>query len=140
MPHKRVAAVCAAVGVLGTGAAIASAPKSHVEISGPTSVKLGHNFSFKVTGFVASPANKVAVFEDGSKCSKKELSELHRFTSAEIDQAFISAGHHFKRTENLHAVNPGSHYLCAYVFLRVNQANDPHTTYAYAAHKWTNHH
>ncbi|MFN8173671.1 MAG: hypothetical protein U0T02_01230 [Solirubrobacteraceae bacterium] len=107
-----------------------------ISITGPTSVKLGTPFRFHLRGFLAKPATKVAVFEDSRACAVRQLDELHRMSSAEMDQFFPPAGHHFSRIESLFARNPGKHYLCAYVF---NRSVPSHRTYARATHIWRNH-
>jgi len=128
----------AALGVAGPG--LASTPKNSISISGPTSVKIVKTFHLKVTGYIVSPANKVAVFTDSLPCKSHQLAELNRSTSREIDQFFPHVPGHFSSTESLYAGAVKTRYLCAYVFKRVAQVNDPHTTYAHTSHKWTQHH
>lgn len=109
---------------------------SRISIAGPTSVKLGSPFRFRITGFLAAPATKVAIFEDSRSCSSKQLDELNRRSSVEPDQFLPSRGHHFTRNLSLFARVLGKHYLCAYVF---NKGVPSHRTYARAQHVWSNH-
>ncbi len=133
------------VALVALGVGLLSAPalarkhhkaRSSISITGPTSVKLGTPFQFRIRGFLAKPATKVAVFEDSTACATRQLAELNRSSSAEMDQFFPPAGHHFSRIESLFARNEGRHYLCAYVF---NRSVPSHKTYARAQHTWHNH-
>jgi hypothetical protein len=107
---------------------------SNVSIAGPTSVKLGTNFHFKVTGFLAKPASDVAVYELSDPCKAKVHDEIG--TGGELTQIAPRPGHKFSVRVNRFARVPGVHYLCAYVF---NRKVPSRKTYAHAQLSWTNH-
>ncbi len=106
---------------------------SSVTIKGPSSVKLGHKFSFRISGFATSPANFVAVREAGSSCAATYQKEFSKSVPTNQSKN-VTPGKSFSFDVNGKADNAGKHYLCVYVlnFQTVK-------TYAHAGKSFVDH-
>jgi hypothetical protein len=115
--------------------ALASA--SSIKVTGPSSVKIGTRFVYKVSGFAASPANFLAIWEAPPtiRCARTYDREYNLSSSLSyIGGKHLKAGRDFSRSTTFTAKHAGTHYLCAYLInLRSTK------TYAHAAAHWSDH-
>jgi hypothetical protein len=103
-----------------------------VQIKGPSSVKIGKKFTFKLSGFTGKFVNELVVLEASSKCVPTYTQEAP--ASPSVATTSLRSQSHFTYTVHLKAKRVGKHWLCGYL---INQTT--RLTYADAIHKWTDH-
>jgi hypothetical protein len=118
--------------------ASALASSSSVKITGPSSVKVGTKFQFKISGFDAKPADRLDLFEASVPCSASASNEtlVQSVNPLLNNDTNVKKNHSFSETLKLSAKHAGTHYLCAY--LVIDKAPS-FTTKAHAQKKWTDH-
>lgn len=114
-----------------------------LHIAGPTSNVMGASFAETVSGFAASPADRVVAWEQFDKstgCADTYADEKSRESAPNtygltswLDQA-VTPGQSYSAVARFSAQRSGTHGMCAYL---INQSTG--TTYAHDGIWWDNH-
>lgn len=133
--YARWSAVAVAISFAFAPTALAA--KNKLKVHGPKSVKLGHQYTVKVTGHASGKANDVVGWEvPGAKCKSSydaEYNLLGRPTTAPIVHAV--SGKFSLTSGAFTAGTAGKAYFCAYLI----NTTTTHT-YKHAKAHWKEHH
>jgi hypothetical protein len=117
MSGKRCARGLAAVlAVTLVPAASAQAAGNSVAVHAPNSVKLGHRYKIRTSGYVVAPADYVVGFEATPRCRSTYRAELRRLNyPSRAPLVLKNVSGHFSKTVGFKAKTGGTVYWCAYV-------------------------
>ena len=134
--RSRLVAVSVGVAALAFAGVAIAEKSSSIKLSGPKTNKFGQDFTIKISGYAAAPANRIVAGEQTSttqSCASKYLTENSRADYFSEYGKTAGKNHSFNGSVSFTATHLGSRALCAYV---INSKTDK--TYAHAQITWTN--